>query len=135
MPQQELGLAKQITAATQIGPTTFDITYVLAITNLSSDVAATNVQIEDNLLSTFPGAASIAITAAPTVSGGLTAANPAFDGASNQSLLAGNEALAIGASATVSFIVRVDLAGIVGNGPFNNTATATSANTPGGPAH
>ena len=133
LPQQELGLAKQITAATQIGPTTFDITYVLAITNLSSDVAATNVQIEDNLLSTFPGAVSIAITAAPTVSGGLTAANPAFDGASNQSLLAGNEALAIGASATVSFIVRVDLAGIVGNGPFNNTATATSANTPGGP--
>ena len=132
LPQQELGLAKQITSATQIGPTSFDITYVLAITNLSSEIPATNVQIQDNLLTTFPGAASIAIAAAPSVTGGLTAANPGFDGASNQSLLAGNETLAIGASALVSFIVRVDLAGVVDNGPFNNTATATSANSPGG---
>jgi len=133
LPPQKLGLAKQLVSATQVGPTTYDIAYSLVVSNLSPDLAATNVQVLDNLTTTFPGAASIAIATPPAVTGSLTAANASFNGTSDLNLLAGNESLPIGASATITFTTRVDLAGIENNGPFNNLATATASNTPGGP--
>ena len=128
--QQRVGLAKALTGVTQVGPTTFDLRFSLLVENLSAAVPATNVQVTDNLADTFPSAVSISVVGPVEVGGGLSLASGEFDGTSNTQLLSGNEALAPGAVATITWTTRVDLG--VKSGNFENTALLTSARTPGG---
>ena len=125
---QVVGIAKEVTQIRQTGSSEYEVDFLLTVENLGN-VTATNLQVEDDLNATFPGAASISVVGTPDV-GSLTLAASAFDGLQNRSLLAGGDALAVGASAVVRFTVAVDIGSA--SGPFFNTATVTTSTTPGG---
>lgn len=128
--KQQIGAAKAVSSVTQVGAGVFDVRYLLTVKNYGK-VPATNVQVTDSLATTFPAPATFAVQGAPTVSGGLTANNAAYNGNSDTKLLAGNQTLLVNGSATVEFTVRVTTNGAAG--PFNNSAVVSAANTPGGP--
>ena len=132
LPPQQVTIAKQVTAVSQIDMASYLVAYRLVVSNPSTDQAATNVQIIDDLALAFPGVASINIAKAPTISGGLAAINAAYDGQADINLLSGSESLAIGATAIIDFELRVDLGAQAG--PFLNSAKVSAANVPGGPA-
>ncbi len=120
----------------------FDVPYTVTVQNLGN-VAISNVQVTDNLVPTFPAPATFTIQTAPATGGGLSA-NAGFNGNSNQNLLvAGSSSLAIGATQTITFTVRVSLNGstqttfnnqafVGGTGP-NGTNPPTDPSNNGGP--
>ena len=124
-----VGIAKQLIATRSISATVFEADLSFVVENLGP-IAATNVQVSDDLNATFPGVASIEVIGTPNV-GGFTAAAVPYDGTSQVNLLAGSDTLAVDAVETITFTVRVDLG--TANGPFENQATVTTADTPGGP--
>ena len=127
-PMQVIGIAKEASAPRQVGPSTYDIDFSFVVENFGT-IPATNVQVTDDLSATFPGVTSIEVVGTPDV-GGLTPADPAYDGTSQIALLAGADTLAVDAVETITFTVRVDLG--AETGPFLNTAIVTASDTPGG---
>ncbi len=125
---QQIAVAKTVDAVRSLGNEQFEVDFRIVVSNPSSSVAATNVQITDDLAAAFPGA-GIAVLSGPSVSGGLGATNPAYDGVADQNLLAGTEDLAPGASAEVHFTVQLDLSS--SSGPYANSATAFSQSDDG----
>jgi uncharacterized repeat protein (TIGR01451 family) len=127
-----LGLAKQIGTVTDNGDGTFTIPFTIVVQNFGP-TTITNVQVADNLFgdasSTFNGVSSVTVTTPPTVTGGLTAANPTFNGSTDRNLLSGTQALNAGALATINFSVRVN----PGNntGPYRNLASGSATNVSG----
>jgi len=133
---QHIGVAKTTAGIIQTAVKRFRIPYSLVISNTSS-VTATNVQLNDNLIATFPTAISRTISSPVKVSACtgtvLNIASPAFTGTGQNKLLAGNQNLQPGESCTVSFTTEIDF----GSNPLpttvqNNQATATSSQTPDG---
>lgn len=133
---QSIGVAKRVAGIVQTGAKSYRISYSLIVENVSTTVTATNVQVTDNLATTFPTAQTIAIAVAPAVSacpGTLLSSNPAFTGTSQTNLLTGNQNLQPGERCTVTFATEIDF----GGNPLpaamqNNQAVATTAQTPGG---
>ncbi len=148
--RQRIDVVKAITTPpgiTQTGATpaeqarTFLVPYTLQVINRAS-VDATNVQVTDDLSATFPGATvTISTAAATTTVGGATVAqcavaSPAFDGTGNNNLLVGNQTLTTNQGCSITFVARVEYptSSAVPTAPQNNTATASTATTPGGTA-
>ncbi|MFN3265327.1 MAG: beta strand repeat-containing protein, partial [Deinococcales bacterium] len=141
-----LGIAKAIEpgAAQMTGALSFTVPYTLRFAvPASSPAAATNVQVVENLSTTFPGASSISVTAPTTAgTGGATAAQCAVSGTftgtgANTNLLVGNQTLNAGQGCTVAFVATVtypSVAAFDAATTKNNSATFTAANTPGGAA-
>ena len=126
MPQ--IGVAKSVTD----GPTnnadgTTSATYTLVVEN-TGDIPLLNVQVTDDLATTF-GAVPFSVVS--TSSPALTL-NPLFDGDGNTNVLAGSDALAVGARETIAIEVVLTPAGALG--PFDNTARATGTTAAGNPA-
>src|SRR5581483_2543682 len=69
---------------------TFEVPVHLVITN-TGNVPLSNVQVTDDLTPTFPAPVTFNVVGTPTLSAGLTAAAPAFDGSANINLLSGND--------------------------------------------
>src|SRR5262249_2850337 len=95
----------------------------------TGNVPLRNLQVSDNLTTTFPAPSTFSLVAAPTLTAGLTGPALAFDGNANQNLLSGNDTLAIGDTQTITFTVHVVANGQYG--PFTNTANG-SGNAPNG---
>lgn len=133
---QAIGVAKSVSGIVQTGAKKYRIPYILVVQNVSTTTTATNVQVTDNLLATFPTAQSISMVAAPSVTactGSALTPNPGFNGIGNDPLLAGNQNLAPGERCTIQFTVEVDFgSNPLPNVPQNNQATATTHQTPGG---
>lgn len=134
---QVIAAAKELGSVIQLTTHSYDIPYRLIIENLSAAVTATNVQLSDNLNSTFPTAETINISSAATISGcsGTVLMPPAtvYNGTTQTNLLAGNQNLQPGEQCTIDFTARIDF----GVNPLpsvvqNNSARATTAETPGG---
>lgn len=134
---QVIGVSKAVGGILQTGIKSYEIPYSLIIVNPSSSVTATNVQLSDNLSTTFPTAQSISISTPATVfacSGTtLNTASPVYNGTTQSQLLTGNQNLQPGEQCTVTFTASVDF----GTNPLpatiqNNTAIATTAETSGG---
>ncbi|MCC7370482.1 MAG: DUF11 domain-containing protein [Chloroflexi bacterium] len=125
-----IGLAKLDGAVADNGDGTFTVPYLFTLRNYGN-TPLTNVQITDNLATTFAGASGFTVVAGSlSATGGLTT-NAAYNGSSVTSLLAPGNTLAVGATATVSFRVRVAPGPV--QGPFSNSATASGtspSNTP-----
>ncbi|HSR68552.1 MAG TPA: hypothetical protein VLU25_11475 [Acidobacteriota bacterium] len=118
----QIGLAKRVTSFTDAGGGQFDVAVEMVVENLGN-VALSDVQVTDDLTATFPAPSTFTIQAGPAATGTLTA-NAGYDGNSDQNLLnAGASSLAAGASATITFTVRITPNGAPG--PFSNTATAS----------
>ncbi len=124
-----LGVAKAAGTTTDNNDGSFTVPYTIRVQNYG-DVELNNLQVTEDLSETFAQASEFNVVSNSINGNGVTV-NPNFNGTSNTNLLAGTDSLAVGASATIRFNVRVT----PGNnlGPYNNTAvgTATGANNTG----
>lgn len=116
-----IGLAKQAAAAVSNGDGTFDITYVIRVGNYSTPPQPlTNVQVQDNLNTTFGPTTTFVVVGAPTTSPGLTP-NPSYNGNTNLNLLSGTDTIPITSTLyLITFTVRITPNGFFG--PYNNVA-------------
>ena len=123
---QKIDTVKAAGTVMQIGTLVFDVPYSIVVKNTGT-VAATNVQVSDNLVSTFASPAIVSLSTPASVSGGACNINSsAFNGTSNIYLLSGTDSLAAGVSCTISFTARVTYpnAGAIPTVAQNNSATA-----------
>ena len=121
-----LGLAKWVGIPVNNKNSTYDIEYILTVRNLSADaLPLTNLQLRDNLASTFANAGSFQVISIQ--SDNLTV-NPGFNGTSDINLLTGIDSLPSRVDRRVRFKVRLT-AGTSeqGKGPFFNTAAASAS--------
>jgi len=126
-----IGIAKSVAAPVPRADGSFTIPYSMTVQNLAprdANVPYTvrNVQVTDNLATTFAGATINSVGNIQSSSSSLTV-NPSFNGQSNQNLLQGttNDNLNGGESATITF--EVNITPVNGNvGPFNNTARVSA---------
>ena len=133
---QAIGVAKSVSGIVQTGAKQYRVPYTIIVRNVSASVTATNVQVTDDVVATFPTAVTRTIAPPVAVSactGTVLNANPAFTGSGVNTLLAGNQNLQPGEQCTLTFTVQIDF----GSNPLpaatqNNQATATTAQTPGG---
>lgn len=126
-----LGIAKQAGTPINNNDGTYTIPYTLVVKNMGN-VAINNLQVSDDLSTTFDGL-DFSIQSIESInSPGLTVlnVNTSYSGRSaNQTLLQGTDSLAVGAEAQIRFSVRITPGSNLG--PFNNTARANGT-SPGG---
>lgn len=96
-------LTKSIDQITNNNDGTFDVEFVLTAQN-QGDVPLSNVQITDNLVTTFQNAISWNVI---STSSSVWSVNGAYDGSGIITLLQGANSLAFGASGSVNILVRV----------------------------
>jgi len=119
-----LGLAKRAAFAQPLGAGEYRSVIILELANLGN-VTARGVNISDDLAATFAAAEFFEVEPGSLTAEGLTA-NPQFDGTGNTRLLGGDDELAPGETATVSFSVR--FRPVEESGVFLNSAIATAGN-------
>jgi gliding motility-associated-like protein len=81
------------------------------------------VQVIDDLEKAFPAPLKYKVISQPVADGGSLSGNILFNGGTDKNLLNVNGTLSKGSSATISFTVNVELAGLVGT--YSNSATAS----------
>ncbi len=124
-----IGVAKDLTN-TKLNPdNTTDITFTIVVKNYGR-VVLNNVQITDDLSKTF-GAALVSVVSAPKSLGGVLATNAAFNGTTNQNLLAANQRLNPGQSDQIQLTVRINPP--LSPAPYYNTAIVTGTSPTGTP--
>lgn len=132
---QTIAVAKELTSVVQTGERRYNLTYSIIVGNPGA-ITATNVQVTDNLIDTFPTAQVRTITAAPVISactGTVLNANPGYNGTGQNNLLAGNQNLLTGERCTITFSAEIDFgSNALPSVTQNNQAVATTAETPGG---
>jgi uncharacterized repeat protein (TIGR01451 family) len=133
---QTIAVAKRVETVVQTGEKRYDISYSIIIANPGT-VTATNVQVTDNLETTFfPHAQSIAINIPAAVSactGTVLIASSSFNGIGQNNLLVGDQNLQAGERCTITFTVDVDFgSNSLPDGELDNQAVATTAQLPGG---
>ena len=105
---------------------TYGITYGVVVTNVG-DVPLNNVQVTDDLTTTFAPAVGFDVDpAAVTITAGACLANTAFDGDGDQDLLDGSDTLAVNESCSLSFLVTVTPGGTLGVYDNDVEASGTS---------
>ncbi|WP_158235733.1 beta strand repeat-containing protein [Deinococcus sp. UR1] len=136
-PDNRIDTVKSVGTVTAVSGRVFDVPYTVTVKN-TGPVSNPNVQLTEDLTRTFTtGAPTLSIVAGPTVTSGAVTANTGFNGRTNTALLTGTNTMAAGASATVTFTVRVsypDAASLPASGSvLNNTvyASTTGSANPG----
>jgi len=123
----EIGAAKQLAGIpVNNNDGTYSMTYEIRVKN-TGDVLLNNVQVTDNLATTF-GGNTVLVT---SLSSTYFTVNGLYDGTSNTNLLAGTNNLAVGAQYIILLTVKVTPG--TNLGPYNNSATASAIsifNTP-----
>lgn len=116
-----IGVAKRLVSALrdQAGPQIVNVTFEIRVENMGN-VPLSNVQVTEDLAATFVGVPSFTVTSLQSAT---FTVNPGFNGAGDTNLLTGGDSLAVGASGTITLVVRVDSGGL--RGPFYNQVTAT----------
>jgi len=130
-----LGAAKQAGNPQENSDGTFTIPYTLVVQNfapatVSNQYAIRNLQLQDNVAIAFAG---LTVNGIRNLQSPTLTVNPAFNGTTDQNLLAGTDTLAGETSATVSFEVIITPSGTENLGPFQNTAIATGLSLGGEP--
>ena len=153
-----IGVSKEVTAQTLVSPGVFDVTFRVSIENLSP-IQLNDVQVTDNLATTFAGATSFAVQGTPTIvaadtegtgSAGIATddttatANGGFNGTADINLLGAGARLAPRnlsvagdrSRITVEYTVRVTPGNVlayentaVGTGTINGTTTQLTDNS------
>jgi uncharacterized repeat protein (TIGR01451 family) len=137
---QKIDVAKAAGVPTQTGASTFTVPYTVVVKNTGT-IPATNVQVEDNLATTFAtGAPVVTISTAAATAAPCTINPTAFNGVANTRLLVGTNTLAVGESCTITFTANVAYPSVaaIPAALQNNTAVANTyiapPATPGGPS-
>lgn len=142
-PPHKLTTTKSAGAVKRIDAKTFEIPYTITVA--SSGKAATYLQVTEDLAKTFPsvstGNPTITILTTPSLSmtGAPLTPNPTtFNGTTNTNLLNGLDTLAVGASSTISFTVRVaytNATDVPTTGITNSIYASTISTPPGNPGY
>ncbi|HSG26362.1 MAG TPA: sortase, partial [Anaerolineales bacterium] len=119
-----VGLAKSVAAVSKVSTGTWQVEYLFVVENLGN-VTLLNLQVTDNLNSTFPLPTTFSVQ---SISSTDFTVNTAYDGDIDTNMLAGTDSLSIGATGTFTVVVHVVP---TEDGPFNNTATATAEDADG----
>jgi uncharacterized repeat protein (TIGR01451 family) len=121
-PTPRIGLAKRVASSVNLGNGVFRVTYELVVRN-QGNVDLNNVQVTEDLTTTFAQATSFTVSpnSVSSPSGNL-APNPNYNGRTDTNLLAGTDALVVGQSKTIQFVVDVTPGANLG--PYNNQAVA-----------
>jgi LPXTG-site transpeptidase (sortase) family protein len=115
-----IGTAKRVVGTpVEASAGTWDVTYEIYVENYGN-VALTALQVADDLDATFPLPTTFIVQSLSSTD--FTVNWPGYNGSSNINLLTGTDTLNVGASGTITLVVRVIPAEI---GPFNNTAVAS----------
>jgi gliding motility-associated-like protein len=121
--QRPLGVAKNLQTPVRQADGSYNFTYQVTVRNFGNALI-TNLQVTDDLTTTFPAPAQFRVVGAPTSSGNLVT-NPSFTGrAGNSNLLAGNGQLGVGESQTITFTVNV-IPNTTNGATYRNTAIGT----------
>ncbi len=125
-----IGIAKAVQSVDNLGGGQYRVTYLLTVRNYGN-VNLYNVQVTDNLATTFSGATSWSVE---SVTSADFSVNPGYTGTPpNTGLLLGTDTLAVGGSGTITLKVLVTPGGNLG--PYNNTAVATGDSPFGTPVN
>ncbi len=125
-----VGISKRLVSVTATGVDIYDVAMSFIVENLGNE-PLDNLQVTDDLSATVPAPATYSIISGPTASGTLSA-NAGFDGSGDTNLLqSASSTLAVGATGSISLVVRIALNGA--SGPFLNTATVTGTDPLGTP--
>ncbi len=122
-----IGVAKRVVGTpVEVAAGTWEVTYQIQVRNYgNADLTA--LQVTDDLAAAFPPATTFTVQSLSSAD--FTVNWPGYNGATDTNLLAGTDALPVGASGTITLVVRVVP---VSSGPFWNWAYA-SALPPVGP--
>jgi uncharacterized repeat protein (TIGR01451 family) len=121
-----IGTAKNFDEVINNGNGTYTLRFTFTVRNYGN-VVLRNVQLTDDLGATF-GSDPFVVN---SVTSSTLAINSAFNGTTNQNLLAGTDTLAVDASATVALTVTVTPSSATAT--YRNTATATATSPAGTP--
>jgi uncharacterized repeat protein (TIGR01451 family) len=127
----EIGLAKYLYGTpVNNGDGTYSLKYRLKVEN-TGNAPLSNVQVMDNLATTFTSLTLSAVSASVVTQPATTTltANGSYDGSSNTNLLSGSNSLKAGEYGILEISLTVQLSGSLG--PFNNTASASGTGTGG----
>ncbi|GAB4034720.1 hypothetical protein GCM10028809_41120 [Spirosoma gilvum] len=131
LPKGLLGVAKSVGTPTLVQNGVYDIPYTITLTNMGTEPLK-NVQVEDNLSQAFGKGALIVSNRIKITSTGTVTVDTLYTGQGliTNMLVDTASTLAVGAKATLTFTVRVDVSGVNPDSlTFYNTAAA-SAKTP-----
>lgn len=128
-----LGVGKDVGTISDNGDGSYNVPYIITVENFGN-VPLTDLQVTDNLTNTFVNPTApqpVFNVIAGSVASPTLAVNAGFDGVAtgDTNLLAGTDTLAIGATATITFTVRVEPN--VAQGVYDNQAFG-SGDSPGG---
>jgi hypothetical protein len=116
-----IGAAKQASEPVRNQDGSWTVEYLITVRNYGqSAVPLTNLQVRDDLATTYAGARSFTVV---SVSSTTFTVNPAYNGRSDTRLLAGSNQLAAGQSGTIRLVTRVVPFSSL---PFKNVAFATA---------
>ena len=134
-------VTKMLTGVTQVGDEpVFDVSYAIALRN-TSEAAAPNVQVTDDLAATFaPGAPGITVVSGPSIESGNASLTLATGGNRStapprSAMLAGSDTMPPGTESRIGFTVRVRYesgASVPVGVDLNNSAISTTSVTPAG---
>ncbi|MCB1756718.1 MAG: DUF11 domain-containing protein, partial [Gammaproteobacteria bacterium] len=127
--QAQVGIAKEVTEVRLVEDGVYDVDLQFVVENLSPDTDAKNVQVSDDLASTFEGADSFTVIGQPDIGRFTPPASP-YNGRDQTNLLSGSDGMPAGSRETIRMTVRVDIG--LSSGIFLNTAIVTTAHEPGG---
>jgi uncharacterized repeat protein (TIGR01451 family) len=127
-----IGVSKGLASVSLVGANTARATYNIVVRNLGNE-ALNNVQMVENLNTTF-GTGNFTVNALTGPTGaGTVARNPAFNGDTDQNLLAAGGTLAVGAEATFQLVVDINTASAtLPTQPFENQVEATGVGATSG---
>ncbi len=126
-----IGIAKSVGTPVARADGSFTIPYTMTVQNLAPrdpnvPYTVTNVQVTDNLATTFAGATINSVANIQSSSSSLTV-NPSFNGQGNQNLLQGTATDRLNGGETATITFEVNITPVNGNvGPFNNTARVSA---------
>ncbi|RYD94667.1 MAG: DUF11 domain-containing protein, partial [Sphingobacteriales bacterium] len=121
-----IGIAKEVTSLQPQPDGTFNVSYRIIVKNYGN-IQLTNIEINDNLVQTFPSPIAIKVTEISTT--GTLAISSFFNGISNTNLLAATSTLLPATTGIIDFTVNIKPNGNFGT--FLNKAFATASSTGG----
>jgi hypothetical protein len=123
--QPRIGAAKLLKSVERQDGTNYAVVFEINVANLGN-VPLSNVQVTENLATTFAAAHSFSVV---TLASTDFTVNAGFNGVGNTDLLAAGNTLAVGASGKITLTLKVDSGGH--QGPYTNQVQA-SAQSPAG---
>jgi uncharacterized repeat protein (TIGR01451 family)/gliding motility-associated-like protein len=126
LPKGLIGVSKSVGTPTLVSDGIYDIPYTITVSNMGT-VPLTKVQVADNLSETFGRGALIVSNRIPVAAGPGLKVDTLYSGQGlvTNMLVDSASSLAVGASSSLSFTVRVDVKN-ADTLAFNNTARATA---------